>query len=500
MSSTKSTKPPPTMTAPWTEPAPLADVDGGERNLLHRSAWSDPDNPLKVMLKPWYDGGDPPDGPWTEQVDVFLDDDESNIIGSREWDLPMDLDDYYVPISADRLPSGTHTLSFIMTNFVGTPDRSHPFTVTVDKSPPTLAADSKLIFPSEVLPPNHISAAYLADPENNDQVLAGIPRHTEPRPGDHIIWYWGERPSELNQGGKVDIDPDNPDSFVITVPGDLIRERGDGWRYVSYRAWDRAGNESLISDPAAIEVAATPIPRSLPWPSVENASGTGEEQALDPLEAKTGGFVNIPPDAVIHPGEQVWVQWGEPGTVGACKVEAPVSSDPRCYAIPMSSVAAHIGKTLSVSYGVIDGNGKEWPSDTRRLKIQTLSATVFPTVQCRQARGNQLPLVDVPPGGAELALDYWVMMTTDQWLMINITAAVGGEERLFTALDKRPVTEEEINEGIGMSGNVVISKAFLDLLSIGSVLAGKVYISFDGGNSWPPLATPSTPSLQLTLV
>ncbi|VVQ08842.1 hypothetical protein PS914_04919 [Pseudomonas fluorescens] len=149
---------PPTMTPPWTLPAPLPDITGGETNLLHRSAWSDPANPLRVEFKPWYDH-EVGKGK-IESVSVFLDDDESNEIGYREWTLPMSPDEHYVEISAEKLPQGEHQLSFIMTNYIGARARSDPFTVTVDKQAPQLNASSQLIFPDIVSPPNAINAAY----------------------------------------------------------------------------------------------------------------------------------------------------------------------------------------------------------------------------------------------------------------------------------------------------------------------------------------------------
>jgi hypothetical protein len=141
----------PTMTAPWTNPAPLPNEPGGETNLLHRSAWDDPDKQLRVQFKPWYNSpvgqGD------TEKVWVFLDDNESNVIGSRSWVLPMDADEHYVEIPAVNLPEGEHQISFIMENFQGVKARSFPYTVTIDKSAPLLNPSSELIFPSEVSPP-----------------------------------------------------------------------------------------------------------------------------------------------------------------------------------------------------------------------------------------------------------------------------------------------------------------------------------------------------------
>ncbi|WP_150817263.1 hypothetical protein [Pseudomonas fluorescens] len=136
----------------------MPDITGGETNLLHRSAWSDPANPLRVEFKPWYDH-EVGKGK-IESVSVFLDDDESNEIGYREWTLPMSPDEHYVEISAEKLPQGEHQLSFIMTNYIGARARSDPFTVTVDKQAPQLNASSQLIFPDIVSPPNAINAAY----------------------------------------------------------------------------------------------------------------------------------------------------------------------------------------------------------------------------------------------------------------------------------------------------------------------------------------------------
>ena len=107
---------PPTMTPPWTRPLPLPDKPGGETNLLHRDAWATPANPLRVEFKPWYDSPSPIRG--SEKVDVFLDVNESNIIGTRTWTLPMEPAEYFIEITADKLPQGEHQISFIMTNYL----------------------------------------------------------------------------------------------------------------------------------------------------------------------------------------------------------------------------------------------------------------------------------------------------------------------------------------------------------------------------------------------
>ncbi|MCL6703299.1 hypothetical protein [Pseudomonas sp. T1.Ur] len=480
MSSTKSTKLPPTMTAPWTEPAPLADVPGGEPNLLHRSAWSDPDNPLKVMLQPWYDGDDPPGGPWTERVDVFLADDESNIIGSREWDLPMDPDDYYVPISADRLPSGTHTLSFIMTNFVDVPARSHPFTVTVDKSPPILAANSELIFPAEVLPPNHISAAYLADPENNDQVLATLPDYNEKMVGDVITWYW-----ETSPGGLAVVDTKTLAEDDLSLPvqvafsGDLLR-RANGEFYATYRVRDRAGNgDDVLSSPERLTVNIRP-PTPRRFPTVKEASNNGSTGVLEPFQGQSGVTVVVA-TAEIDPGEQVTVDFvglgGEDG-VGSVTGVQPITPGGLEFGIPASVVAANIpvngdGRKVEVYYWA--GQDTQ-PSAVYTLSINAFAAGALGRLVCLQAQVGSpatLSKAAVPARGADLEIAKWIYQDPAQ--LMKVWAIASGTRTDF--LNGVPVE-------IDGKFTTVLPKDYVDQRPLNSTFTLYASVSFDRGHSY----------------
>lgn len=484
------------MTPPWTNPAPLPDKPGGETNLLHRSAWENPGEPLRVEFKPWYEF--PMPGPGSERVDVFLDDDESNIIGSRTWDLPMDPDDYYIEIPADKLPQGEHQIRYIMTNVGDVADRSHPYTVTIDKLPPELNVSSGLGFPSAVLPPNQLTARYLE--QNDDQVKSNLPAYTSPRPWDRITWYWGPIPGSTQLGGVIELDDKNYDDPVnVIVEGDFIRDKGDGFRYAWYEVSDRAGNLSLRSDPVELDVSATPIPRTLPWPSVEKAVGNGELQSFDPFQGTAGAVVQVPDDAVIYPRERVWVQWGEPGKLGARRVEQPIIPGQRRYQIDMPAVAAHIGKVLPVSYGVIDEHDAVHPSVRRRLEVQTIPSNRFEAVRCDGLSGGSLSYKAVAAEGARLTLAKWSLITTDQWLMITMTGvSATGQDSVFEAVRKRAITTQEVVSGIGYSSEIRVSKAFLNTLRRNAPLTGKVYLSFDGGATWPP--APNFPLLQLTFI
>ncbi|WHS58967.1 hypothetical protein [Pseudomonas sp. G2-4] len=470
----------------------LDPVPGGEENLLRKDAWL---VPLRIEFELWSDSA--PESDKADTLQLFW---KGEKIDEKVLPGPVQAADLWLNVPSLKLEEGVHALHYEVIPWnTPTPRECVPVNVTIDKTPPILAADNKLVFPSEVLPPNKLTAHYLE--LNGDEVKADLPGYTTPRPWDRITWYWGSSPGDLNRGGIIELDDNNyADPVVLTVPSQFIQDRGNGLRYVSYRVQDRAGNWSQYSLAVELDVDATPIPRVLPWPRVENASGTGEQQTLGPLNFLSGAVVEIPDTAVIYPGEKVWVQWSDPGSVGEYRTDREISAGSRRYQIPMSSIAAYIGKTLPLSYSVIDHKDDELPSVKRRLNIQTVSSSEFPIVQCQGLSGGDLSLRNVPETGAVLTLAKWVLMTTDQWIMINMTGTGASGAVEFSAVRRRQVTEQEVSYGVGQRGDVTVSRTFLSSLRRPGPLTGKVYVSFDGGVTWPPLAVPNFPILNLRLV
>lgn len=428
MSSAQFNRLPCTMTAPWTRPEPLPDIPGGEPNLLHRTAWSDPSNPLRLEFKPWYDSP-PPEG--EEIVGVFLDDDEGNIIATRTWALPMQADDYYIEISADRLPPGLHTLSFIMTNYAGVAARSFPYTVTIDKTPPVLAGTSELVFPSEVRPPYAITAAYLADPVNQDQVLATLPDYNEKKVGDVITWYWEQSPGGREAADTTTLQQgDIGQPLALPFSGDLLRRSANGVRYASYRVRDRAGNESVLSSDVQLTVNIRP-PTPRKFPTVKEATSTPNGTGvLNPFRGAAGLTVVVEA-AEIDPGETLTVDFvslGGAGNAGSVTGLVPNTPGGLEFAIPASVVAANIpvkrdGRKVEVCYWVDQGTQS---SATYTLSINGLLADQLGQITCHQAQiGSPATLSKsaVPARGADLEIGAWLYQASGQLMNVWVMAA-----------------------------------------------------------------------------
>lgn len=429
-------------------PEALADIEGGEHNLIP----FDPERQhVRVIFPLWKNSM--PSVAFPEFVRIYLD---GMPVAYKQWTAgPIADNDLFIDVAVEAVVNvqGRRVLHYQAHNWSGDPDnpeQSETEVITIDTRSPSLASpDSRLRVPDEVSRPNQLTAYYLD--HNEDCLRVQVPRYDSPAPGDYIVWSWGVGPGDLKEDGAIDLDESNYNSpLLIFIPGELIRQREDGLRYVSYRVRDRAGNPSQYSAFVELDVAATPIPRTLPWPAIEKASGTGEQQALDPLQAQSGVVVEVPETAVIYPRERAWVQWGEPGELGAYRADLPMGGGQRRYQIPMKPVAAHIGRTLSVQYFVVEENGSEIGSVRRRLQVQTIPSNRLPTVQCNGLSGGNLSYRTVAAEGAILKMSAWPLMSTDHWILLTMTGiGSSGQDSVLNVINKRAVTDQEVIGGIG---------------------------------------------------
>jgi hypothetical protein len=460
---------------------------GGEENLLPKDAWL---RPLRVEFGWWDDPSPLP--AYSDIVQLIWDGDEANPVAEKPYEgsdpptLPPDL---WLEVPVTKLDQGIHTLRYRLLPWNNsTPQDSVSVNVTIDKTAPVLATASRLVFPTEVLPPKTLTARYLE--QNNDKVTAALPAYAAPRPWDRITWYWGAMPGNLEQGGVIELDDKNYlDPVVITIAGDLIRSRGDGWRYAWYLVQDRAGNESLRSEPVELDVAATPIPRTLPPSKVTETTGGGSSGVLNPSNAINGVTVTIPPEAVIYDGERVFVQWAEQGSAGGYRTDTPITPGGREYKIPSDKIHYHVNRSLPVSYEVFEsGVVDPHRSQPYTLKVEGLSG--MPTIQCDKVSRDKLSLASIPAGGyANFTLGSWTFMSTDQYLTITVEGMDTNSQKLvIPVLTVSPVPEVAQVISVGR-----ISKADLQRFKLNVDFEVRVKVSFDNKQTWQsfPMLTPT---------
>lgn len=452
----------------------LDNVPGGELNLLPNTAWQ---ADLRVEFELWKNSSPSPAFP--ETLTFYWD---GNPIEEKEWTEKIDPDELFVMVEKIYLSEGEHTLMYKIVLSNSMPDESDLLTITIDKTAPVVAPGVSLVFPSEVIDEG-VTDAYLI--RETDVVAQIGPAYTSIAVGDKILWYWSDSSVGENLVGEMtltlaDLGKPLPD---VVFAGQMIRDQGDGVRYAHYRVQDRAGNLSQPSVRVELQVAATPVSRFFPWPTILNAQDERQETVLDPLKSTTGDTVVIPETAVFSPEDKVWVQWGAPDAFGAVRIVAPSEDNPLHFPVPMRAIAAHLNKKLSVYYGV---EGLDAFSEITQLKVLKIDPGSYTRIQCEGAFGQLLSYADVKEDGAALTLESWTMMTTDQVIKIEVTGVnnLGAAVELMV-LDDHPVSPAELNMGIGANRTVRVDKDFLNTLQRGSQFTIHVYVSFDGGETWP---------------
>ncbi|WP_103364560.1 MULTISPECIES: hypothetical protein [Pseudomonas syringae group] len=456
----------------------LPDVPGGEPNLLPSSAWL---APLRVDFPMWQNSGPSPGDP--EYLRVYWND---MLLEEKIWTEPVQPADLFSMIAQQYLIEGQHRLRYSVETANQVQTESETLVFVIDKTAPVFEDEGALIFPEEIIS-DGLTAAWLD--AHGDTLLAEVPAYFSPSPGDIITWYWSSTPTGSEHTGTLTLEASDIGSAInIAFGRQLILESGDGIRYASYRLKDRSGNAGPRALAVSLLLCAQPVPRVLPPPRVQEATGSASASRLDPIDAFQGTTVSIPEDAVIFPGETVRVQWAEPGSVGSFLTEI---ADSRLFSIPPTQVAQHFGKSIPVYYEVFE-KSSDSPHISDRHTLSIMGMTGFPVVQCDKVSGGRLSLHDIAEGGyARFTLDSWSFMGTDQFVSVEVHGLSSADNALLvvSVLDEHPVpvVDDEIDAGH-------ISKTDLNRFMIGTQLDVRVRVSFDQTLSWQPF-----PSLRATL-
>lgn len=210
---------------------------------------------------------------------------------------------------------------------------------------------------------------------------------------------------------------------------------------------------------------------------------------------RRGRTVIVPDTAYVYPDETIWVQWGEPGALGAYRTSTDTPANSRRFVVPKEFVAPHVGKTVAVRYDVT-GPVTSLTSAIRQLKVLMIENGRLPIIQIEGLVGSRLSLASIPSSGVPLLLGTWVLMATTQRVRIEVTGLTStGQPARTLVADNRPITDAELATGV----RAAIDRHFMTGLKLEATFTLNVYVSFDAGSTWPPV--PNFPSNQsITLV
>jgi hypothetical protein len=282
-------------------PAIIKDESGVENSdgLIPRSAV---DDDLEFIVEAWQ----PPDNesPNYVQVGWRLEGQPFLQVNEYQFWQPIDNLPKIMQVPFIQLEHGTYELSYKVI-VQGNSVESLKKKVTVDRrAPDDGQSPGPFEFPAEVVLAGAITDDYL---NQYGEVEMTVPRYTDMRGEDKVIYYWTEKnppPSDEVAVGEKVFSQDEIDNGILTfaLSEALIRTAGQGRRYAYYRLQDLAGNVSDVAIVAGIEVL------------LAEASGVGYQQNQQ--------GISLGADAPLPFGDG---QWLIGGLVGYSKSDLDLS-------------------------------------------------------------------------------------------------------------------------------------------------------------------------------
>jgi len=289
-------------------PAIIKDDQGGEvaGGLLPRSAL---DHDLDVIIPAWdfFEG-------YTNTVVLgwrlagapFA---EVARIDFPDPDMPGDKT-VQLPVAA--LVSGIHELSYKISIRGNASAESLKKTVTVDIAPPDFGQTPQPVdFPDEL--GGVLTDDYLT---REGKLECSVPRYFGIAVNDVASYYWTDTnlpPDGEPVLGEIEFtqaDIDN-DHLVITIDEQVIRQSGQGVRYVYYYLRDLAGNVSPRSVLSGVTVDLSPPPENLKPLRIPLSSRglLDREHAREGANGEGGVTVEIDAYANADPGHFIVIDW-----------------------------------------------------------------------------------------------------------------------------------------------------------------------------------------------
>jgi hypothetical protein len=243
---------------------------------------------------------------------------------------------------------------------------SPPTRAILDWTPPhgRLIPDAAIFpFPST----HRIDSAYLAGLANGELIVT-IPPYDFRQPTDRVVWGWFTEVPELPLPPTKVFDVALNDDHKVSVPVSVIDAEGEGSGvcYFFYLLYDKALNQSRLSQYIPVSIALGDLPSGVGAPTVPLAQ---DPDGLTYGDLDIGVEVEISSLQGVRFSDEVIVKWGDT-ELPARRLED--AGFPFRVSIPHGVIkqeydAAGGGQvTTSVSYKVRRGQN-DWPSPTTQI-------------------------------------------------------------------------------------------------------------------------------------
>ncbi len=263
------------------------------------------------------------------------------IVETRVFPVGTPDQDKIINVPHHALINGVHSLIVTASSSLGS-DSSAPFPLTIDLVPPNNGSALEGVDFTDEVKAGVTDALLVRD----GGITGAVPRWTDIARGDRILGYW-TRVSGAGTLAETGIvvdehtidDPALP--VTLFVPEAVIRQAGEGTFGLSYRVFDRAGNNAISSTTVQIDLyVSTSPPPDFVGKEIEVFKFTPGD-VIRREDIYRGVELRIPQYTYYRPGDRLDIYWNDATT--------PALSD-----IPLNN---GLGLSVNLPYSVISSTG-----------------------------------------------------------------------------------------------------------------------------------------------
>ncbi|MGN7933888.1 hypothetical protein SAMN03159376_05012 [Pseudomonas sp. NFACC09-4] len=360
-----------------------------------------------------------------------------------------------------RLDGGSLTVYYSVN---GQPESEH-LVLSVGVAAPSLPIPTVVEAPNDVLNPDDVNP------------LIGVnvhATHTATIPEDIVVLRWRGSSSNAPDQSRTLTGNTAGKLVPFTVPFRYVTENLNGTVDVSYSI---TRGTSLLGNSIVRHLTVGSV-LDLKAPSVEEANGA----ILNPVNAKDKLTVVVPANAALLPEDKLKVTWtGAPGTPAGgsyTSEEWPVRDG---WDVPMTNsvVAFNLGKSVTVTYTVIQNGVESPPSDAFVLNVQAMpvASLTIPLIPeaAQGGLGTELDLSKFT-GNARVTVAPWPLIAAGQRVWMSCEGiAKDGSHYTIALYTNSEVSSGQVTAGLSTS----LSRSELEKLRDGSELKVVLEVTFD---------------------